>query len=214
MRVKYQRTSTLAQKGNRFSTDKNNYDIVLFDKGISGTLKFKSRTEARKVVELVESGKLSEFVIEEIRDIGRNMVDTINTLNWFDENKVNVVIRSMGNLCSRVNGKKNEIWLLITATLSSLYQMERENLLLRTKMGRDAYLAAGGKLGRAKGSNESVKQFLEKQKSKDIISLLEKGKSVRDIAGRLKCSLNLVVKVRKLHFVASQSISYLIRSSR
>lgn len=66
MRIKYQRTSTLAQHGNRFSTDKNNYDLVLFDEGVSGTLKFKLRIEASKVIELVESGKVSEFVNEVI----------------------------------------------------------------------------------------------------------------------------------------------------
>jgi DNA-binding NarL/FixJ family response regulator len=64
-------------------------------------------------------------------------------------------------------------------------------------MGRVAYLNRGGTLGRKYGSNESIAQFLAKPKSKEIISLLDKGKSVRDIAGRLNVSLNLVVKVRK-----------------
>jgi DNA invertase Pin-like site-specific DNA recombinase len=140
---------------------------------------------------------LKELVVEELRDIGRNMVDTINTLAWLDKHEVNVVIRSMGNLCSWVNGKKNEIWSLVSTVMSSLYEMELENLKIRTQMGRDAYLMRGGKLGREKGSNETNKQFLNKPKTKEIISLLEKGKSVRDIAGRLDVSLNLVVKVRK-----------------
>lgn len=197
MRIKYQRTSTSQQHGNRFSTDKTNYDNVFFDKGISGTLPFNERTEARKVVELVEAGKVSELHVEEIRDIGRSMLDTINTLDWLDKNQVAVVIRSMGNLTSRVDGKKNEIWSLITSVMGSLYQMELENLKHRTKMGRDAYLRNGGKLGRKKGDTESVAQFLEKPKTKRVISLLDQKKSVRDISGRLGCSPGLVVKVRK-----------------
>ena len=44
-----------------------------------------------------------------------------------------------------------------------------------------------------------IKDFLNKPKSKEIVSLLNKGKSVRDIAGRLEVSLNLVIKVRKHH---------------
>lgn len=199
MRIKYQRTSTIAQHGNRFETDKNKYDLVLFDQGISGTKAFKSRTNGLKVVDLVESGQIREFVVEELRDVGRNMVDTINTLHWLDEHNVNVVIRSLGNLCSRVNGKKNEVWGLITSIMSSLYAMELENLKTRTSMGRDAYLQRGGKLGREPGTNETIKQFLSKPKSKEVISLLNKGKSVRDISGRLNVSLNLVVKIRKYY---------------
>ena len=81
--------------------------------------------------------------------------------------------------------------------MSALSSMELENLRIRTKMGRDAYLKAGGKLGRRKGDTESVATFLEKPKTKKIISLLDQGKSVRDIAARLKASPGLVVKVRK-----------------
>lgn len=111
---------------------------------------------------------------------------------------VNVVVKSLGNLSSRVNGKKNEIWLLINSVMSSLYQMELENLKLRTKMGRDAYLMNGGKLERKSGSNETVKDFLGKSKSKKIISLLNQSKSIRDIAARVPCSYNLILKVKKL----------------
>jgi DNA invertase Pin-like site-specific DNA recombinase len=197
MIVKYQRTSTSAQHGNRFATDTNKYDLVLFDQGISGTLAFKSRTNGMKVIELAEAGKLQEIVVEELRDIGRNTIDVLNTLDTLDKNNVNIVIRSLGNLCSRVGGKKNEVWGLITSIMSSLYSMELENLKTRTKMGRDAYLLNGGKLGREPGTNETIKQFLGKPKSKEVISLLNKGKSTRDIAGRLDVSLNLVCKVRK-----------------
>ena len=197
MRVKYQRTSSAAQHGKRFEKDTNKYDLVLFDQGISGTTEFKTRTNGKKIVELVESGKLTEVVVEELRDIGRSMVDTINTLGWLDKHEVNVVIRSMGNLCSRVNGKPNEIWGLISSVMSSLYSMELENLKIRTQMGRNVYVMNGGKIGRERGTNESIKDFLNKPKTKEIISLLNKKKTVRDIAGRLKVSLNLVVKVRK-----------------
>jgi len=198
MNVKYQRTSTSNQKGDRFSLDKTAYDLILFDQGVSGTLKFKERTEARKLIPFVENGKLEELVVEELRDIGRNMVDTIATLGWLDDNKVNVVIRSMGNLSSRVNGKPNEIWSLISAVLASVYQLERENLRNRTLAGREAYVRSGGRLGRPINSNESNDKFLKKPKNQQIKSLLQKDKSIRDISARLKVSTNTVLKVKKL----------------
>ena len=196
MHIKYQRTSTEQQHGNRFSTDTTKYDKVFFDKGISGTKPFKERTEAAKVVELVENGKVDRFTVPELRDIGRNTVDSINTLAWLEKHNVNVEVLSMG-VSSKVNGKPNQIWKLITSVMSALYEMELDNLKLRTKMGRDAYLRNGGRLGRKKGDTESVATFLEKPKTKKIISLIEQGKSVRDISGRLSVSSSLVVKVRK-----------------
>ena len=197
MKVKYNRTSTIQQEGKRFDLDKNEYDLTLFDKGVSGKIPFSERTEGNKLTQLVNDGKVSELVVEELSRLGRNTVDTINTLKFFDDNGVNVVVRGMGNLQSIVNGKKNPIWNLITSVMSSLYELERENILERTEMGRKMYVMNGGKLGRKIGTKENRSDFLKKEKTQKIVSLLEKGKSVRDISGRLGVSTKTVVKVRK-----------------
>jgi len=55
----------------------------------------------------------------------------------------------------------------------------------------------GGKLGRKVGSVENRNDFLKKEKTQKIISLLDKGKSVRDISSRLGVSPKTIVKVRK-----------------
>ena len=197
MKVKYNRTSTIQQEGKRFYLDKNEYDLTLFDKGVSGKIPFSERTEGNKLTQLVNDGKVSEVVVEELSRLGRNTIDTLTTLKFFEDNGVNVVVKSMGNLQSMVNGKKNPIWNLITSVMSSLYELERENILERTEMGRKMYVMNGGKLGRKVGTTENRSDFLKKEKTQKIISLLEKGKSVRDISGRLGVSTKTVVKVRK-----------------
>ena len=197
MRVKYNRTSTIQQEGERFKLDKDNYDLTIFDKGVSGKIPFSERTEGNKLTQLVNDGKVSEVVVEELSRLGRNTIDTLTTLKFFEDNGVNVVVKSMGNLQSMVNGKKNPIWNLITSVMSSLYELERENILERTEMGRKMYVMNGGKLGRKVGTTENRSDFLKKEKTQKIVSLLEKGKSVRDISGRLGVSTKTVVKVRK-----------------
>ncbi|MCX2718919.1 recombinase family protein [Lentiprolixibacter aurantiacus] len=197
MRIKYNRTSTINQDGERFKLDTDTYDFVLFDKGVSGKVPFSEREKGKLLIELIEKGKVQELVVEELSRLGRNTIDVISTLHWLDEKGVNVVVRGMGNLQSRVNGKKNPIWNLITSVMSSLYELEREQILERTEMGRKMYVMNGGKLGRPVGTEENSKTFLDKPKSKQIISLLEKGKSVRDISGRLGVSPKTVVKVRR-----------------
>ena len=197
MRVKYNRTSTIQQEGERFKLDKDIYDLTLFDKGISGKIPFSEREKGKELTQLVQSGKVNEVVVEELSRLGRNTIDVLTTLKFFEDNEVNVVVRGMGNLQSKVNGKKNPIWNLITSVMSSLYELERENILERTEMGRKMYVMNGGKLGRKVGSVENRKEFLQKDKTKKIVSLLEKGKSVRDISSRLGVSTKTIVKVRK-----------------
>ena len=198
MRVKYQRTSTIEQHGERFGMDKEQYDLVLFDRGISGTKPFRERTNGIKIITLVEQGKLKELIVPELRDIGRNTFDTISVLDFMERHSVIVTIQSLGNLQSIVEGKKNPLWTLVSSIMSSLYQMELENLKLRTHMGRQSYLMKGGKLGRKIGTKENDSSFMLKPKTREIISLLKKGKSTRDICGRLNVSPNLVTKVRKI----------------
>lgn len=197
MRIKYNRTSTLQQEGERFKLDKEKYDLTLFDKGVSGKIPFSEREKGKELTELVESGKVDEVVVEELSRLGRNTIDSLTTLKFFEDNGVNVVVRGMGNLQSMIDGKKNPIWNLITSVMSSLYELERENILERTEMGRKMYVMNGGKLGRKNGSVENRKDFLQKDRTKKIISLLEKGKSVRDISSRLGVSTKTIVKVRK-----------------
>ena len=198
MRVKYQRTSTIEQHGERFGMDKEQYDLVLFDRGISGTKPFRERTNGIKIITLVEQGTLKELIVPELRDIGRNTFDTISVLDFMERHSVIVTIQSLGNLQSIVEGKKNPLWTLVSSIMSSLYQMELENLKLRTHMGRQSYIMRGGKLGRKIGTKENDSSFMMKPRTREIISLLKKGKSTRDICGRLNVSPNLVTKVRKI----------------
>jgi len=199
MKIKYNRTSTINQEGERFKMDKDVYDLTLFDKGVSGKVPFNEREKGKELVKLVLEGKVAELVVEELSRLGRNTVDTLTTLKWLEDNGVNVVVKGMGNLQSHIDGKKNPIWNLITSVMSSLYELERENILERTEMGRKMYVINGGKLGRKIGTVENRQEFLQKETNQKIISLLEKGKSVRDISGRLGVSTSTVVKVRKYH---------------
>jgi DNA invertase Pin-like site-specific DNA recombinase len=196
MKVKYNRVSTLQQSGNRFSADEDKYDLVLFDK-VSGKVPFKERPKAQELVKLVEQGKVKELVIEEFSRVGRTIGDCIQTLEWLEAKEVNVVVRNLG-IQSRPQGKKNPIWGLLSATMASLYSLEMENIRERTSTGRAVYVQKGGRLGRPNGSTESEKRFMEKPKTQQIIKLLEKGRTVREIAAITECSSKTVQKVKQI----------------
>lgn len=196
MRIKYQRVSTLQRTGNRFEVDKDKYDLVLFDK-ISGTVPFRERPEAKKLIEIIESGQEVTLVVDELSRLGRTTSDTILMMDYFDKKRVNVVVKNLG-IQSMNNGKKNQIWTLIIATLSSLNQLELEFIKERTTAGRQVYVAKGGKLGRRSGTSETKRKFIEKPKSKRILEFIDKGWTVRQVAKQLDVSTKTVQKVRNV----------------
>jgi len=196
MKVKYNRVSTILQTGLRFEADTDRYDLTLLDK-VSGSVSFRDRVEAKKLVQLVEDGKVTELVVEEFSRLGRNTGDVISTLDWLDQYEVNVRIRNLG-IESRPNGKRNSVWKILSATMSSLYEMELENIKERTSTGRMIYLQNGGVLGRPKNSNESMSKFMAKSKSKKIVHYLEMGLSIREVAKQVNASPKTIMKVKKL----------------
>ena len=196
MKVKYNRVSTILQTGNRFKADTDHYDMTLLDK-VSGSVSFMDRTEAKKLIQYVEEGKITEIVTEEFSRLGRNTGDVISTLDWLDSHRVNVKIRNLG-IESRPNGKRNPVWKILSATMSSLYEMELENIKERTSTGRLIYLQNGGVLGRPKNTTESNRTFLSKPKSKKIIHYLEMGLSIREVAKQVNASPKTIMKVKRI----------------
>lgn len=196
MKVKYNRISSLSQTGDRYSLDKDKYDLVLMDK-VSGTVSFKDRPKGKELTHLVDQGRVTDLVVEEFSRLGRNTGDVIKTLEWLEEKSVNVVVRNLG-LQSRPNGKKNPIWKMISSVMSSLYEMELENIKERTLTGRMVYVQNGGVLGRPHGSVETEVKFLQKEQTKNILKSLKKGLTIRDVCKVVDCSPKTVIKTKKL----------------
>lgn len=196
MKVKYNRVSTIQQSGLRFTEDKESYDIVYMDK-ISGSVAFKDRHEALHLVKLINKGEVTDLVVEEFSRLGRNTGDVITTLEWLESKGINVTVRNIG-LQSRPGGVKNPIWKMISSVMSSLYEMELQNIKERTTVGRMVYVQNGGKLGRPTGSNESDFAFLQKNRSQQIERHLNKGFTIRETSKIVGVSAKTVMKVKTL----------------
>ncbi len=198
MVIKYNRTSTIQQHGKRFEQDKTKYDLTINDFGVSGKIPFNKRKGGFELIQLVEEGKVKKVVFEDLSRCGRTLLDSISTLDFLIKNGVTIKVRNIGIESHNPNGEKNPMWNIVTTILTSVYEMERDRILEITKMGRKQYVLDGGKLGRKEGSNESEKVFKSKPQTKRIFSLLRKGKSNRDIIGRINCSPKTITKVRRV----------------
>ena len=83
---------------------------------------------------------------------------------------------------------------IMTATLSTCAQLERDNILFRLQSGRKRYIEKGGKLGRKVGSVKTTEQM--KDQYREVISLLRKRYSIRNVAKLCGKGISTVQRVK------------------
>lgn len=190
MKAKYIRVSTIDQNTDRqHSNDKG---VKQFIDHCSGAVKFHDRSEAKKLIKAVEAGTIIEIKIHSIDRLGRNQIDILHTIEFFNSKKVNLYITNLGTN-SLVNGKVNPAFNLIISVLSSLAQSEREQLKERQAEGIKIAKGKEKYKGRQSGSIETNQKILEKHK--DIVLLFSKKMTIREIAEITKKSPTTTQKV-------------------
>ena len=85
---------------------------------------------------------------------------------------------------------------IMVATLSTCAQLERDNISFRLQSGRKRYIEKGGKLGRKVGSVKTAEQI--RTEYRDVISLLRKGYSIRDVAKLSGKGVSTVQRVKRI----------------
>ena len=85
---------------------------------------------------------------------------------------------------------------IMIATLSTCAQLERDNISFRLQSGRKRYIEKGGKLGRKVGSIKTEEQI--RTEYREVVSLLRKGYSIRDVAKLSGKGVSTVQRVKRL----------------
>jgi len=187
----YVRVSAIGQKNDIQIVDKRN----TFADRCSGSVLFKKRPEAKKLLKAIEDGKYNQVQVNSIDRLGRDTVDILNTIQMFTSKGINVKSTREG-LETIVNGKENPIAKMIVGILGTLAEFELNRTRERTQEGREKAKLRGAFKGRVEGSSESDTVFFSKAKVKTVMMHLKKGESLNRTALLSKASLNLVRKVR------------------
>jgi DNA invertase Pin-like site-specific DNA recombinase len=197
MKVYYLRVSTLEQNSAR-QMEEIPEGCKVFEDKISGSIPFAERTEGRNIVNLIKQRQINTIHVHSIDRLGRNSLDILQTIQFFNEYEVNLISKKEG-LQTFIDGKKNEIASRMIGILSTLSEFELTRIKERQREGissakeRGAYASNGG-TKRA----ESFDEFMNKESSKKILKYLKQGLSVRSCAKMSECSISLVMKVRGL----------------
>ncbi|WP_405327708.1 recombinase family protein [Leeuwenhoekiella sp. LLG6367-2.1] len=193
MKARYNRISTANQKLERQLAKANEGD-TLYNDVISGSVPFGERPQAIKLMYAIANNEVDYITVSSIDRLGRNLLDVLNTVNYFTNNGVNLMVENLG-ITSLVDGKPNSTFKLIVSVMANVAEMERETMLERQKEGIAIAKAKGTYKGRVRGSVEDTKDFLAKHKT--VIKYLKQGNSIRLTAEAAKVSPATVQKVKK-----------------
>ncbi|WP_037373227.1 recombinase family protein [Salinimicrobium xinjiangense] len=199
----YSRISTVGQTAQRqienfkkLPTYRPEYHFA--DK-IQGNVPFMERPEASKLFDLVTSKEFLKsdvtIVIDSIDRLGRNLIDILQTIQRFTENKINVQSLKEG-FQTLIDGRENPIANIVISVMGSIAQMERNRIKERTQEGIKIAQANGKFKGRKPGSLQSDTRLLERHPL--IVQKLKKGLTYRDIAEICGKSTATIAKIKKV----------------
>lgn len=191
MKAIYIRVSTTEQNIARQTKD---FKGLVFIDRCSGSIPFAERLEAKK---LLSNAEIKEIHVHSIDRLGRNTLDIMQTIQYFTYKGINVISEKEG-LQTIINGKENPVSKMMVGILGTLAEFELNRIKERQAEGIAKAKQKGVYVGRAKGSNETIEQFLNKESTKQIIKHLNNGESIKRSALLSKCSEGKVKKVKKL----------------
>lgn len=193
MKAKYIRVSTTEQ--NTARQEEEGYK--LYEDKISGLIPFNERPKARRLLEDIESGLISEVYVHSIDRLGRSQIDILQTIKQLTEQGVNVVSQKEG-LSTMVDGKENpyaKVILGIMATFAEFevnQKKERQKEGIRIAKSRNVY-----KDGRGGSEAKTIEQLLSNEKNKKAFTKWEQGSSIREAAALAKISPTTLTKLIK-----------------
>lgn len=176
--------------------NKNEYDLVgIYQEHVSGATKNENRMVLMECLDYCVSHKVDFLLLSELSRLGRSTLQVLKSLEILHEAGVSVYIQNLGIYTLQSDGLVNPIASIMVTVLAEMANIERSNIAYRLNSGRANYIANGGKLGRKAGSIKSVDK--KKEEYKEVISLLKRGYSVRNVAKLSGVSASTVQRVKK-----------------
>lgn len=196
-----QNTDRQVQDLKEYATYKGFELVKVYTEHISGAKKNSDRPVLAEAIdkckELVEIGNNKVILlVSELSRVGRNAFEVLETIKTLVDFGINLYLQKEQMTLLDDQGKPSLFAPIMLATLSTCAQLERENITFRLNSGRKRYIENGGRLGRPRGSVKTTEKKLEEYK--EVITLLKKNYTMRDVAKLSGVSISSVQRVKKL----------------
>lgn len=167
-----------------------------FEEHASGAKRNSERPLLLEALEFCRQNGVGMLLVSELSRIGRNAFEVLSTIKSLMDAGVNLYIQREQFSLLDAEGKPSLFAPILLATLSTCAQLEREGITFRLQSGRRRFVGQGGKLGRKKGSVKTDKQ--KREEYAQVITLLKKGYSIRDVAKLSGRGVSTVQRVKKI----------------
>jgi DNA invertase Pin-like site-specific DNA recombinase len=197
VKVLYVRVSSSdGQKTDRQRITQDNFDLVIEDK-CSGSIPFFERQGGAEILKMIKKGCHLKLSVWQIDRLGRNLRDVINTIHFFSQRKIPISFEAQGLRTLDESGNENPISKLIISILGVVGEMERDQIRERQREGVLLAKQKGIYKGRKSGTKETPAAFLNKNRNKKALILIEKGLKNAEVVRRSGLHYATVAKLKK-----------------
>jgi DNA invertase Pin-like site-specific DNA recombinase len=198
--------SRVSSEGNRQDTERQTNELIeyankvgyelirVYEEKVSGFKKNEDRPIFSKMLEEIEKGTIDKVLVWELSRIGRSVIQSLQNIQLLTDKKVSIYIKNFNLETLNDDKTPNSLSMFMVQILFSVANMEAQLTKSRMVSGYRNHIKNGGKVGRKSGSIETEEEII--QKHSDVLKLLKKKLSIRQISGLTNKSTNTILKVK------------------
>jgi DNA invertase Pin-like site-specific DNA recombinase len=198
--------SRVSSEGNRQDTERQTNELVeyankmgyelvgVYEEKVSGFKKNEDRPIFSKMLDDIEKGFIDRILVWELSRIGRSVIQSLQNIQLLSDKKVSIYIKNFNLETLNEDKTPNALSMFMVQILFSVANMEAQLTKSRMDSGYRNHIKNGGKVGRKSGSIETEEETM--QKHSDIVKLLKKKLTIRQISGLTNKSTNTILKVK------------------
>ena len=198
--------SRVSSEGNRQDTERQTNELIeyankmgyklveVYEEKVSGYKKNEDRPIFSRMLEEIEKGAIDKVLVWELSRIGRSVIQSLQNIQLLTDKKVSIYIKNFNLETLNDDKTPNSLSMFMVQILFSVANMEAQLTKSRMVSGYRNHINNGGKVGRKSGSIETEEETI--QKHSDVLKLLKKKLSIRQISGLTNKSTNTVLKVK------------------
>jgi DNA invertase Pin-like site-specific DNA recombinase len=198
--------SRVSSEGNRQDTERQTNELIeyankmgyklveVYEEKVSGYKKNEDRPIFSRMLEEIEKVAIDKVLVWELSRIGRSVIQSLQNIQLLTDKKVSIYIKNFNLETLNDDKTPNSLSMFMVQILFSVANMEAQLTKSRMVSGYRNHINNGGKVGRKSGSIETEEETI--QKHSDVLKLLKKKLSIRQISGLTNKSTNTVLKVK------------------
>ena len=175
------------------------YNIVeVYEEKVSGFKKNELRPIFSKMLEDIKTNEIDKVLVWELSRIGRSVLNSLQNIQILHDLKVGIYIKNFNLETLNDDKTPNNLSMFMVQILFAVASMESKMTLSRLQSGYRNHIKKYGSksVGRKKGNTDSDDTILERHS--DVVKLIKRNISIRNIAAITNKSSNTILKVKKL----------------